>query len=153
LTNVGLAYFQGCAGLTHISLTGTKVTDERLALFAGRTNLGRLDLGRLPITNAGLANFKGCKGLLILNLGGTRVTDEGLVHFQGCKRLNVVNLAGTKVADLSPLKGLPLREITCDFKPERDAAILRSIKTLETINGEPAAQFLKKAGDKPAPRP
>jgi len=47
------------------------------------------------------------------------------------------------VTDLSPLEGLPLKEITCDFQPERDAAILRSIKTLEKINGKPAAEFLK----------
>ena len=30
-----------------------------------------------------------------------------------------------------------------DFKPERDAEILRSIKTLETINDKPAAEFWK----------
>ena len=33
----------------------------------------------------------------------------------------------------------------CDFKFERDAEILRSIKTLETINEKPAAQFWKEA--------
>jgi serine/threonine protein kinase len=167
LTDAGLAYFQGCAGLTHLSLTGTDVTDEGLALFAGRTNLARLDLGCLCITDAGLANFEGCKGLQKLNLSGTGVTNDGLghfqnckgltelslndtevtaaglAHFQGCKGLTVINLARSKVADLSPLKDLPLREITCDFEPERDAAVLRSIKTLETINGQPAARVLR----------
>ena len=48
-----------------------------------------------------------------------------------------------QVADLSPLKGMPLKLLTCDFKPERDAEILRSIKTLETINGKPAEEFWK----------
>ena len=38
---------------------------------------------------------------------------------------------------------MPLKEIWCDFKPERDAEILRSIKTLEKINGKPAAEFWK----------
>jgi hypothetical protein len=47
------------------------------------------------------------------------------------------------VTDLSPLKEMPLRDLRCDFKFERDAAILRSIKTLETINQKPAAQFWK----------
>ena len=37
----------------------------------------------------------------------------------------------TQVSDLSPLKGMPLKDLGCDFKPERDAEILRSIKTLE----------------------
>jgi hypothetical protein len=50
---------------------------------------------------------------------------------------------GSAVADLSPLKGLPLKEVSCEFKPERDAAILRSIKTLEKINGKPAKEFWK----------
>ena len=49
----------------------------------------------------------------------------------------------TKVSDLVPLKDLPLSQLWCDFKPERDAAILGSIKTLETINGKPAAEFWK----------
>jgi hypothetical protein len=31
----------------------------------------------------------------------------------------------------------------CDFQPARDAVILRSIKTLETINGKPAAELWK----------
>jgi hypothetical protein len=30
-----------------------------------------------------------------------------------------------------------------DFKPERDPEILRSIKTLATINGKPAKEFWK----------
>jgi hypothetical protein len=31
----------------------------------------------------------------------------------------------------------------CDFMAERDAAILRSIKSLEQINGSPAEEFSK----------
>jgi hypothetical protein len=38
---------------------------------------------------------------------------------------------------------MPLKELRCDFKPERDADILRSIKTLEKINDKPAAEFWK----------
>lgn len=36
-----------------------------------------------------------------------------------------------------------------DFKPERDAAILRSIMTLESINGKPAAEFWKQLDAQP----
>jgi hypothetical protein len=49
----------------------------------------------------------------------------------------------TLVSDLSPLKGMPLVSIRCDFKPERDAEILRSISTLELINDKPAKEFWK----------
>jgi hypothetical protein len=51
--------------------------------------------------------------------------------------------SGTTVSDLSPLKGMPLQDIYCDFQRERDAEFLRSFKTLETINGKPAAEFWK----------
>jgi hypothetical protein len=45
---------------------------------------------------------------------------------------------------------MPLKELFCDFKPERDTEVLRSIKTLETINGKPAGEFWKEVeGKKP----
>ncbi len=47
-------------------------------------------------------------------------------------------------------KDMPLKELGCDFKPERDTEILRSIKTLETINGKPAAEFWKEVDAKRA---
>ena len=42
---------------------------------------------------------------------------------------------------------MPLKDLDCDFKPERDTELLRSIKTLETINGKPAAEFWKEVED------
>jgi hypothetical protein len=36
---------------------------------------------------------------------------------------------------------MPLKDLYCDFKPERDAEMLRSIKTLMKINGKPAMEF------------
>jgi hypothetical protein len=49
---------------------------------------------------------------------------------------------------------MPLTELGCDFKPERDAALLRSLKTLQKINDKPAAEFWKQVDAKPpADRP
>ncbi|GEM_PF-3771872 len=45
------------------------------------------------------------------------------------------------MSDLSLLKDIPLKELSYDSRPERDVAILRSIKPLETINDKPAAEF------------
>ena len=73
------------------------------------------------------------------------MTDTGLAHFKDCKKLGRLSIAGSKVTDLSLLKEMPLKELTFDFKPERDVEVLRSIKTLETINGKPVAQFWKDA--------
>jgi hypothetical protein len=38
---------------------------------------------------------------------------------------------------------MPLKKLWCDFLPARDAALLRSLKTLVTINNKPAAEFWK----------
>jgi hypothetical protein len=56
-------------------------------------------------------------------------------------QLKVLSCEGTKVSDLSPLQGMPLKDLRCDFKADRDTKILRSITTLETINGKPVKQF------------
>ena len=47
------------------------------------------------------------------------------------------------LTDLSPLKDMPLKRLWYEIKPERDKALLQSIKTLETINETPAAEFWK----------
>jgi hypothetical protein len=44
---------------------------------------------------------------------------------------------------------MPLKNLSCDFKAERDTEILRSIRTLEKINDKPAAEFWKDVADKP----
>jgi hypothetical protein len=43
---------------------------------------------------------------------------------------------------------VPLKSLTCDFKAERDGPVLRAIRTLETINDKPAAQFWKEVDAK-----
>jgi len=58
-------------------------------------------------------------------------------------KLTVFRCGNVPATDLSPIKGMPLRELVWKFKLERDGEILRSIKTLETINGKPAAEVLK----------
>ena len=70
---------------------------------------------------------------------GTKVAD--LSPLKGMA-LTHLDCDGTKVADLSPLKGMPLTVLQCDFQPERDARILRSIKTLEMLNFKPAKEVL-----------
>jgi hypothetical protein len=52
---------------------------------------------------------------------------------------------GARIGDLSALKRMPLKRLHCDFDPKRDAGILRSIPTLETVNDLPAAEVLRGA--------
>jgi serine/threonine protein kinase/Leucine-rich repeat (LRR) protein len=92
---------------------------------------------RLPISD--LSPLKGMP-LTYLHCGQTLVSD--LSPLKGMP-LTSLDCDWTKVSDLSPLKDMKLTGLQCNFKPERDTEILRSIKTLETINGKPAAEFWK----------
>lgn len=47
------------------------------------------------------------------------------------------------MSDLSLLRGMPLKNLSGDFKLERDTELLRSFKDLERINRKPAAEFWK----------
>jgi hypothetical protein len=40
------------------------------------------------------------------------------------------------------LAGLPIKELHGDFESQQDFELLRSMKTLQTINEKPAAEFL-----------
>lgn len=57
------------------------------------------------------------------------------------KKIEILHVWGTPLPDLSLVRAMPLKELTCDFRPERDTELLRSIKTLEKINGKPLNVF------------
>ncbi len=56
-------------------------------------------------------------------------------------KLSKLRCETTKVTDLSPLKGMPLVELDCDFNPDRDTELLRSLTTLTKINRRSAPEF------------
>ena len=94
-----------------------------------------------------MSPVRALKGLKRLRCGGdygsmTRAKLSDLSPLQGMG-LTLLTLYNTQVSDLSPLQGMPLKELWCDFKPERDTAILRSIRTLQKINDKPAREVLK----------
>jgi hypothetical protein len=128
--------------LTYLNLGGTAVKD--LSPLAD-SPLEFLDCGGTKITD--LAPLRG-KPLKSLRIANTRVSRlDALAQLP----LEDFSCEGAPVTDLSPLKGLPLRVLSCDFMPERDAPILRGIKTLEKINGKPAAEFWKEVDAKHPP--
>ena len=112
-----------------------------------------------------LDNLSPLKGMNLseFNCSGTRVSDLTPLRDMALEKLFC---GGTKVSDLSPLKDMMLTTLYCDstrvtdlsplrtiplksfaysnFKPGRDTDLLRSIKTLETINNQPVAEFWKK---------
>jgi WD40 repeat protein len=82
--------------------------------------------------------------LVSLKLVTDEVTDlSPLRALTGLSRLTLRGSAPGKsrLRDLSPLKELPLEELHHDFRGADDRAVARSLKTLQRINGRPAADF------------
>jgi serine/threonine protein kinase len=117
-------------------LLGTKVTD--LSPLQG------MPLELLILQQAtevsDLTPLNGMESLRQLSIVYTKVAD--LSPLKGLKLVQL-DCHATKVTDLSPLGGMPMERLTCDFQAERDAKVLRAIKSLQTINGKPAAEFWK----------
>jgi hypothetical protein len=109
-------------------------------------DLGPLQGAPLRVLNCGdtdvrdLTPLRGMP-LVYLVIAGTRVVD--LAPLRDVKGLELLDCAKMQVTDLAPLVGMPLKKLYCDFRPERDTAILRAIPTLTEINGQPAAEFWK----------
>jgi hypothetical protein len=99
--------------LEYLNLTGRPLTD--LSLLANLKSLQRLILEGMPISDL------------------TPLRDLSI---------NDLNIKRTRVADLTPIKGLPLKRLGFDYRPDR-AEFLRSFPGLEVINDKPAAAFWK----------
>lgn len=132
--------------LTNFSCNLTPVTD--LSPLTGMP-LTTLDCNRAKVSD--LSPLAGMP-LKFLNLQGAKSVST-LAPLQGMP-LERLWCDQTSVTDLSPLKDLPLTELICDFNPETHTETLRSIKTLGSINGKPAAKFWsaiegEKSGTKP----
>ena len=65
-----------------------------------------------------------------------------LMTLGGLKKLTITG--GADWLDLSPVSTLPLEELTCpEPMARKNAPVLAEIKTLKTINGQPASEFWK----------
>jgi hypothetical protein len=158
VTNSGVADLSPLKGmkLTHLEVTGSPVSDlwpikgmpllDLQVAYTAVVDLSPLEGMKLKCLNVGgcgrLSDLSPLEGMPLteLNLPGTAVSD--LSPLKGM-RLTYLGFPNTPVSDISPLSGMPLERVWCDFQPQRDAAILRSIPTLETINKRPAAEFWK----------
>ncbi len=141
--------------LTYLRFNSTKVTDltplKRMPLtrlsfsatpVADLTPLQGMQLTFLSFPQTKVANLTPLKGMPLTNLELSSTPVADLTPLQGLPLTRLL-FQTTKVTDLKPLKGLPLKVLYCPFQPERDGKILRAIKTLEEINGKPAAEFWK----------
>ncbi len=140
LCDCGLTDLTRLAGLslTSLSLTGNRdVTDL--------SPLDGMPLTTLRIGRTGVSDLSPVRTLplRVLDCSGTRVRD--LTPLLGL-RLDAVDLRGLGDADLTPLAALPLREVWCDYVPDRHRKLFRGIRTLRTLNGRPVTSVLAKTG-------
>jgi Leucine-rich repeat (LRR) protein len=100
----------GRLALKRLSVAGTSVDDEQLALLPRLSNLELLDLtGCARISDRGVAaHLPGLPRLEALALGGTSVSDAGVGRLSMCRMLRVLRLSDTSVTSegLLPLSGL-----------------------------------------------
>jgi hypothetical protein len=85
--------------VVYVTLHGSKVADEDLAVIARLAALVILDVSKTRISNAGLMHLKGVKSLRVLSLNGTRIDDAGLKHLEGLTGMWQLLLDDTKVGD------------------------------------------------------
>jgi hypothetical protein len=126
-------------------VTGLRFCSDNVADIAPVRALKGLKALAVDATNVGKSNLD------LYPLAGTKLTLLQCIHadvadlspLKGLP-LTFLNCRLTKVTDFSPLKDMPtLKFLECDFKPDRDTEILKSMKTLETINGQPVKEFWK----------
>ncbi|MBI5397463.1 MAG: hypothetical protein HZA91_19365, partial [Verrucomicrobia bacterium] len=139
-----------CSDLSDISPVRALVHLQKFVLGRSRTTdisplkgmrLTRLTLWANPVTD--LAPIAGMP-IEWLNCSSTKVQD--LSPLKGMP-INELYCDSTLVSDFSPLEGMPLRILRCDAETaKRNAKVLQSINTLQTINGQPAQEFLKAPG-------
>lgn len=83
--------------VTGVALSGTKVTDAKLAYLKGLPDLKCLRLWGPDVTDPTLAHLRGLVGLQELWLTHTRVTDRGMAHLKGLTSLQTLHVEFTLV--------------------------------------------------------
>src|SRR5207245_2728515 len=75
------------------------------------------------------------------------ISETPVVNLEPLRDMSLTSLRcqGLRLLDLSPLKGQSLKQLDCDFNPWRDTESLKSMKSLQKINDQRAAEFWKKA--------
>jgi len=131
--------------LENLNISGTRVSDL--------SALREMKVWRLYCNDTQVHDLSPLKDLVMANLDCSRLRVSDLSPLKGTQLqwLKCQNMPAA--CDLLPLKDLPLKMLWCDFKAERDADVLRSIRTLETINDKPAAEFWKEVDEKKVKKP
>jgi eukaryotic-like serine/threonine-protein kinase len=149
--------------LTELKYLTVRSGNSERAQFFDLDPIRDLKLEYLECGGTSVAELTALAGssIRVLSCWGTWVQDlaplKGLpIFFIDCRSSAVSSLSPLRgiainqlyardcaISDFSPLRDLPLRIVEADFDLARDADILRSIKSLQQINGKPTEEFWK----------
>lgn len=123
--------------LRNMDLLRTNVTDASLRHLGSLSSLRNLVLEETNIDGSGLA---GLTNITALNLKGCK----SLSSLKSLANLNLesLNLIDTPVTDISPLRRLPLVNLSIYYDERQHREVLQAIPTLERINDFPAEVVL-----------
>ena len=137
-------------GATPISdlspLRGMKLRELRCnhTKVANLAPLEGMPLEDLRCHDLAVSSLEPLAGMPLQALECHRTEVTSIEPLAGMNQLVALNIHATRVKDLLPLKSVPgLKLLWCDYVPERDADLLRDVKSLERINDRPAAELLK----------
>lgn len=122
------------APLLSINCNGTQVSDL--------TPLREMPLKVISAMGTRIVDLSPLEGLELaaMSIGDTNVADLSALKAMPIETLYATNI---KANDYTPIVTLPLKHLGIDIRTANHVEVLRSIKTLETINGKPAADFWK----------
>jgi Leucine-rich repeat (LRR) protein len=128
-----LSPLQRMASLTSFKCAFTPVRDL--------TPLAGLKLVSLDIRDSQVTDLSVLRGLPLerLYMSYTKVRD--LSPLAGSTTLALLECYATGIADFSPLKETKIRDLNCDFLPQRDTATIAGIHSLQRLNGASVTQF------------
>ncbi|HVR84507.1 MAG TPA: protein kinase [Planctomycetota bacterium] len=146
--------------ITEFACSGVRLNDAWP--IRGFPFLRKLELGDelIPGHFSDLGFLKGMK-LQELSLLNTRVSDLGALQGMPLSRLQIsgpalkdlsslrglkitsLSITGTSALDLTPLRDLPIQKLEIDRNLATDYSVLKSVRTLRTVNDLPVAEFLK----------
>ncbi len=86
------------AGLEHLNLGGTRITNRGLTSLTGLTWLASLDVSHTGVDDEGMDAIGRLSSLTDLRLYGTSISDAGLAKIAGLKKLARLDLGKTRVA-------------------------------------------------------
>lgn len=135
-------------GYTHISDLSPLKGMSLKELYCDHTRvsdfspLEGMPLEQIRCQDTPLKSLDPLRGAPLMGLECHRTEVADLEPLRGMKQLFALNVLSTKVKSLSALQETPgLKLLWCDFEPNRDAEVLRSVKSLQQINSVNVSVF------------